>query len=311
MTHYFTSFDVRGSERFIRAATVIVFTPVLLMFAVGCAAEQAPNGGTESNLKQVGLANTPAEKTADETADGGEKHKTARKIIYDARIDLLVDSINATEQAMLGLIDAHEGFLAESDQSSFAQNQRRATWRVRVPVKHFHAFTSAVARLGEVRQNHVGSQDITEEFMDLEARIRNKREEEKRLLKHLADSTGKLEDILAVEKELARVRGEAEQMEGRLRFLTDRSDLSTVTIEATEWKDYNPPVAATFSTQVGRTFFRSVQALLDFGRAIALMLVALAPWAPLIVIGLIIIRWAIRHGQRRTRPVTFTPATRS
>src|SRR5262245_15959646 len=173
------------------------------MFAGGCAAEQAPKGGTGSNLKQVGLANTPAEKTADKTAEGSEKHKAARKIIYDARIDLLVDSINATEQAISGLIGAHEGFLAESDQSSFAQNQRRATWRVRIPVAHFHAFTSAVARLGEVRQNHVGSQDITEEFMDLEARIRNKREEEKRLLKHLADSTGKLEDILAVEKELA------------------------------------------------------------------------------------------------------------
>ena len=115
---------------------------------------------------------------------------------------------------------------------------------------------SAVVRLGEVRHNHVGSQDVTEEYFDLEARIRNKREEEKRLLKHLADSTGKLEDILAVEKELSRVRGEAEQMEGRLRYLADRADLTTVTIEANEWKDYKPPVAATFSTQVGRTFFR-------------------------------------------------------
>jgi hypothetical protein len=184
-------------------------------------------------------------------------------------------------------------------------------WRVRVPVVHFGAFTSAVARLGEVRQNHVGSQDITEEFMDLEARIRNKREEEKRLLKHLADSTGKLEDILAVEKELSRVRGEAEQMEGRLRFLADRSDLSTVTIEATERKDYKPPVAATFSTQVGRTFLQSVEALIAFGRAIALLLVVLAPWTPLIVIGLLALRWLIRRAQRRSRPVTFTPATRA
>ena len=109
-------------------------------------------------------------------------------------------------------------------------------------------------------RNHVGSQDVTEEYVDLEARIRNKREEEKRLLKHLADSTGKLEDILAVEKELSRVRGEAEQMEGRLRFLADRAELSTVTIEASEWKDFKPPVAATFRTQVGRTFFLSVEA---------------------------------------------------
>ena len=176
----------------------------------------------------------------------GQTAKAARKIIYDARIDLLVDSLNATEQAVLDLIKEHDGFLAESDQSSVTASQRRGTWRVRVPVDQFHAFVSAVSRLGEVRTNHVGSQDVTEEYLDLEARIRNKREEEKRLIKHLADSTGKLDDILAVEKELSRVRGEVEQMEGRLRFLANRTELSTVTIEALEWKDYKPPVAATF-----------------------------------------------------------------
>jgi Domain of unknown function (DUF4349) len=313
MTQFFRSFDVRDPERSIRANVLLVFTPILLMLACGCAAEQSPDGAAQNNLKQVGLAEPSAggEQTADKTKEPGKSVKAVRKIIYDARIDLVVDSLNATEQAISKLIEEHEGFLAESDQSSMAQNQRRGMWRVRVPVAHFDAFTSAVARLGEVRQNHVGSQDITEEFMDLEARIRNKREEEKRLLKHLADSTGKLEDILAVEKELSRVRGEAEQMEGRLRFLADRSDLSTVTIEATEWKDFKPPMAATFSTQIGRTFLRSVEALVEFGRAIALLLVALAPWTPLIVIALVTLRWLVRRGQRRSRPVTFTPATRT
>ena len=112
-----------------------------------------------------------------------------------------------------------------------------------MPVDRFDAFVGQVSRLGEVRTSHVGSQDVTEEFFDLEARIRNKQEEEKRLLKHLADSTGKLEDILKVESELSRVRGEVEQMQGRLRFLANRADLSTVTITATEWKDYTPPAA--------------------------------------------------------------------
>ena len=278
----------------------------------GCGAEEAPVGGTGSNLKQVGLANltTPAEKAGDKNGDAANPAKAVRKIIYDARIDLVVESLNATEQAISTLIGEHEGFLAESDRSSQTHERPRASWRVRVPVAQFQAFTSAVARLGEVRQNHVGSQDVTEEFMDLEARIRNKREEEKRLLKHLADSTGKLDDILAVEKELSRVRGEAEQMEGRLRFLADRADLSTVTIDATEWKDYKPPVAATFSTQIGRTFFRSVESLVEFGRVLALVVVALAPWLPLVLIGLFIIRWLVRHGQRRARPVSFTPVAR-
>ena len=308
----FASFNVHDPKRLIRAATFVVLTALSTTIACGCGAEQDPAAGTASGLKQLGLAaptpGTPAEQPTDKTDAPGQPARAARKIIYDARIELVVDSLNATEAAILRLIKEHDGFLAESDQSSLAQNQRRATWRVRVPVAHFEAFAGAVARLGEVRQNHVGSQDVTEQYVDLEARIRNKREEEKRLLKHLADSTGKLEDILAVEREITRVRGEAEQMEGKLRYLADRSELSTITIEANEWKDYKPPVAASFPTQMGRTFFLSIETLLEFGKAIALVLIALAPWIPLIAIGLFVVRWAIRHNRSgpRSKPLVST-----
>ncbi len=142
-----------------------------------------------------------------------------------------------------------------------------------MPADRFAPFAAAVSRLGEVRRNHVGTQDVTEEYFDLEARIRNKQEEEKRLVKHLAASTGNLKDILDVERELSRVRGEAEQMQGRLRFLSNRADLSTVTINATEWKDYKPPVAPTYSTQISRTFFRSVENLGTFFTSLSLVLV--------------------------------------
>ena len=236
-----------------------------------------------------------------------QPRKTARKIIYDARIELVVDSLTATEQAILRIIKENDGFLAESDQTSAQQNQRHATWRVRVPVANFEAFVGAVVKLGEVQRNHVGSQDVTEEYLDLDARIRNKREEEKRLLKHLADSTGKLEDILAVERELSRVRGEAEQMEGRLRFLADRADLSTVTIEANEWKDFKPPVAASFGTQISRTFFNSVERLVEFGKGFSIVVVALLPWIPLMLIGLVLARWLIRYASRSARQTPAQP----
>lgn len=238
--------------------------------------------------------------------------KTAalRKIIYDARVDVVVDSLGSAEGAVLALIKEHDGFLAESDQSSATSNQRRATWRVRVPVDHFNAFLTAVTNLGEVRQNHVGSQDVTEEYFDIEARIRNKQEEEKRLLKHLSESTGKLDDILAVERELSRVRGEVEQMQGRIRLLADRTELSTIVVEATEWKDYKPPIAPAFPVQLGRAFFNSVDNLLAFGKAIAMLIVVLAPWLPVILVGAFFARWLIggKRGAARGRPLGMPPA---
>jgi Domain of unknown function (DUF4349) len=290
-----------------------LFTWILLatVAAGGCGAEP---GDSSTDLKQVGLAvsdssaATPA--AGDKSKRPGQPVQAARKIIYDARVEITVDSLNATEQAISALVQEHDGFLAESDQASVTATQRRGMWRVRVPVDRFRAFLTAVTRLGEVRQNHVGSQDVTEEYIDLEARIRNKREEEKRLIKHLADSTGKLEDILAVEKELSRVRGEIEQMEGRLRFLANRAELSTVTIEALEWKDYKPPVAATFSTQLGRTFYRSVESLVDFGKTLLLIAVALAPWLPLIGLAILLVRWMVIRSTRggvRSRPAALAP----
>jgi hypothetical protein len=221
-----------------------------------------------------------------------------RKILYDARIELLVESLNSAEQAILGLIQEHGGFLAQSDQIGQTSVQRQATWRVRVPADHFDAFVSAVSRLGEVRENHVSSQDVTEEYVDIEARIRNKQEEEKRLLKHLSDSTGKLEDILSVERELSRVRGEIEQMQGRLRFLANRAELSTITITASEFRNYTPPVPTALPAQIGHTFFGSLDALVAVGKAFLLVLVALVPWLPLIVLGLLLVRWLIHLGQR-------------
>jgi hypothetical protein len=112
-----------------------------------------------------------------------------------------------------------------------------------------------------------------------------------------------------VERELSRVRGEVEQMQGRLRFLANRTELSTVTIEAMEWHDYKPPVAATLQTQLGRTFFNSVENLSEFGRFLLLFTVALAPWLPLMVLGYFLARWIVRfrRGAVRSQPDRAAP----
>jgi hypothetical protein len=277
---------------------------------LGLAMHNYTNAGRSTSAGEVPAFLTPSDSTsskspapaapaeAAQTPERKSPPALPRKIIYDARIDLLVESLNSTEQAILKLVKDHGGFLAESGQAGQVHEQRRGTWRVRVPVDHFDAFVGAVSRLGEVRQSHVGSQDVTEEYVDVGARLRNKQEEEKRLLRHLSDSTGKLEDILSVERELSRVRGEVEQMQGRLQFLSNRAALSTVTIEAIEWKDYTAPVPTTLQAQIGHTFFGSLDTLTAVGKALLLVLVALVPWLPLIVLGLLLVRRLIRSGQR-------------
>jgi hypothetical protein len=205
-----------------------------------------------------------------------------RKIIYDAQVTLVVESVGSLEQELEKLCTQSGGYIAEKTISGSSHEKRQGTWKVRIPSDRFNAFLASVGRLGEMQQNHIDSQDVTQEYYDLEARISNKQQE--RLQKHLDDSTGKLEDILAVERELSRVRGEVEQMQGRLRYLANQTDLSTVTISASELMNYTPPVSPTFAAQIGRTFRESTQLLADFGKGVVLVAVAAAPWVPVVAL---------------------------
>ena len=237
-------------------------------------------------------------------AKGPPPAAQARKIIYNAQVDLIVESISSLERELRSLNKQHGAFISETEIDAATELRRSATWKVRVPVERFDDYLAALIRLGELQRDHVNSQDVTEEFYDLDARIKNKQEEEKRLLKHLADSTGKLDDILTVERELSRVRGEVEQMQGRIQFLGSQSALSTITIRANEVHDYKPPEAPTFGTEIGRTFQTSVGHLVNLGKAIVIVVVAVAPWLPVALLMLLPLAWASR---RRVRERRFVP----
>jgi len=277
----------------------------MLLPVSGCA-EEARERAHITDVETAASAAPSGGEKADKSKSTDIPPALPRKIIYNAEVTLVVESVTTLGDQITKLVKDAGGYISETDQASLAHTQRRATWKVRVPVERFDTFLAAVARLGELERNHVDSQDVTQEFYDTEARIANKQQEEKRLLKHLADSTGKLEDILAVEKELSRVRGEIEQMQGRLKYLASFSALSTVTITATEVRDYTPPVAPTFAKQIERTFHTSLAQLVDFGRGVVLFLVALAPWLPVLAV-LALPVWLLIRRSARSRGASRVP----
>ena len=175
---------------------------------------------------------------------------------------------------------------------------RQGSWKVRVPVDSYDPFVKGVVALGELVSLRANSQDVSEEYFDLDARQAAKKVEEQRLLKHLTESTGKLEDILAVERELSRVRTEIERMQGRLRALANLTSLATVTITASEIKGYVPPQAPTLGTKIARTFAGSLDSLRQFGEALLIACVALVPWLPLIALVVGLVFWLVRRASR-------------
>lgn len=280
------------------------------------AADRAPSGSAFETTAEpaTGMASAPGSELAagpgrmQEAAGGANGAQTAtpvqRRIIYRGDIELAIDSLETFEPQIQTLVKTANGYISDYSISGSPGRARSARWQVRIPADSFDTFVAEVVKLGELEANRRTSQEVTAEFVDLEARIKNKRVEEERIIKLLEERTGQLEDIIKIETELSRVRGEIEQMEGRLRLLTDQTTMSTVTIEVKERTKYEvaAPVAATFGERVDRTFRESMADLRRTGEWVALGLVALAPWLPFWLIGLIVVilvvRWFFR-GLRR------------
>ena len=266
-------------------AVAVAWLSVVLLALAGC-------GGMEyQGVSSAGAPQSPATMAgggaaAAATATGTARpvSATPRKLIYNSEVELVAESLGAAERSLLQLVKAHGGFVANTAVTGSTGTPRTGRWTVRVPVEQFEQFMAAVAKVGELQKVQTNSQDVTEEFYDLGARLSNKQVEEQRLVAHLKGSTARLQDILSVERELSRVRGEIEQIQGRLRLLADQTDLSTVNVTINEVKDFAPKERTTFTAQIGRTFGSSLGFMRDVGQGIVLVIVALAPWLVLLAL---------------------------
>lgn len=222
-----------------------------------------------------------ARNSADESATD-----TTRKVIYEAEISLVVDDVSKLESEMTSLVKRLGGYLADAAVDRSQGQQLSGRWRVRVPVAQFEDFLDAVSKLGIAESRRQTSQDVSEEFVDLEARISNHKRLEERIVKLLEEPSGEIKEVIEVERELARVRGELEQMEGRKRYLTDRTDMTTVIVLAREERDYVPPEAPTFASRIHQAWDDSLIALRQFGEHVVVATVAAVPW--IVVVGAVL-----------------------
>jgi hypothetical protein len=266
--------------------------------AVGGAGAGAPAAAPYADFMKAKSPEASAARSDETTRpDEAVPKSIPRKIIYTAEVDLIVNSFTSGEGELQRLVKAHGGYFAGANVTGTPGTPRQGSWTVRVPVARFDAFMGALTSLGELQRTHTDSQDVTEEYYDLGARMANKQVEERRLLQHLQRSTARLTDILAVEKELTRVRGEIEQIQGRLKLLSNQTELTTVTVSMREVKGYVAPKPATFGTQISRTFGDSLFMLGQALKTVVLMIVALIPWllVPAVVLLPIWLVWRRYH----------------
>lgn len=216
-----------------------------------------------------------------------------RRVIRSAHLLLEVENLDAAAARLVRLAEAAGGFVADS---SYAQLgvAPEGTFSLRVPAGRFADVLAQLEGIGRVLQRRVSGQDVTEEYIDLQARIRNLERHEQRLLTFMDQAT-KVSDLLAIEQQLARVRGEIEMLTGRLRFLDNRVELATIDVTLREqakpasgsWWDAGRLVA-----KMRNAFLATLRQMLGAVEAVAVVLSALAPILVLAGVGWLVVRRA-------------------
>ena len=226
-----------------------------------------------------------------------------RKIIRNANLTIEVNSTTETQRKIASIAETHQGFVVTTEATQRPTEDRTkpeitVNLVVRVPAAQFNQAMEEIRAAGlRVIQEKVAGQDVTEEFMDLEARIKNQKALETQFIE-IMKRAGKVEDALSVQRELAEVRTEIEKLEGRRRFLENQASLSTITVTL------QPPTQIVNATG----FWYSVRSAFSDGVDVALAIilfmiravVALAPIA--LLIGLpfaLIARFVFRRLRRK------------
>ena len=183
------------------------------------AAAAAPEEMMEKAMAGDGGAGSP----------GGTLQFANRKIISTGNITVEVDDVESSVAAVEAIVDGMGGYVEVLSRSG-GDDFSRASLTIRVPQGQFASAYDRIRDLGEVLNEHQGSEDVSEQFIDLEARLNSALREEQSYLS-LLGRTSNVSEVLAIERELARVRADIERYQGQLDFLTRRVDLSTIYVE--------------------------------------------------------------------------------
>jgi Domain of unknown function (DUF4349) len=238
----------------------------------------------------TGAAGAPAAESAsgkaDEPAAGSAKALTLsaladsrpdRYLIKNATLTLEANDARQASSRLVAAVQAARGYVSDNHETVDALGTRSITIEVRVPFVRFDRALLEIEALGKVLEKQISAQDVTEEFVDSQAKLRNLQRTELRLLEHL-NRTGRLADTLLVEKELSRVRGAIDQLEGRLRYLAHRVAFSTLTITLTEAarpQQMAPPESFSTTKEVAD----AVRSLVVFGRGLWTAAIWVGVWS--------------------------------
>lgn len=295
-----------------RKLFLVVLSVIIMLVLTSCGtANLDQDKSAEINYgDSVGLyANS--ERESDDTASFEEKENTQettsneitqdRMIIHTAQMYIKVKSLADSQSKLEEKIDKYGGYLVESNINQTDDTDASGNMTVRIPAKHFKAFLADTDDIAaEVVEKNISGQDVTEEYVDLSSRLTSKRVVEKRLIAFMEEAE-KTSDLLTISADLAEVQEEIEVIIGKMNYLDNQADFSTVHIHMSEANVTVPEIdSSKLNTweNTKKQFMTSVNTILTAGSSLVVFFIGNIPMIALILLALVIVYIFVRRKRK-------------
>lgn len=228
---------------------------------------------------------------------------TGPMVIHTAELSVVANDVDEARSKLEGILKRHHGYLGDLTTSGSADSARMLTATLQVPADQLDAAIGELKAMGRVESESQKGEEVSQQYVDLQARLGNARETEQTLLDILRHRTGRLSDVLEVEQEIASVRENIERMEAEKKSMEKQVAFSTVTMKVTEdYKQHVHVVPDSTSTRVRNAAVDGYETMVAGLINLLLFLVSAGP--SILLWGAVLFfpaRWAWKKWQKRNR----------
>jgi HAMP domain-containing protein len=274
--------------------------------------------GAAEAIPQPDLARADGASSASTVPGAAQAATLDPMLVRTGEAVIRVDSLDPAIARVRQLVQRAGGIVGNTAITAGTDEVRRAEMELRIPTAGFDAAVDALSSVGQVQSVNVTASDVGEEYTDVTARVANARRVEARLLELMDARNGQLEEVLHLEREVARVRQEIERHDGRLRYLSTRASVSVITVTLHE--GHTPGAVGPGERPIRDAL---LSAWSSFIRLVAGLISALGVLIPLVVLAVLAwrgMRWLKRREtdldavyrealrRERERPASAPPA---
>ncbi|MCA1011303.1 DUF4349 domain-containing protein [Halobacillus halophilus] len=283
---------------------------ILLLLAVSSACSQNEDNSAETSEESSsdsaasnGLSETPSEAENREENDPARiaQNSEQRMMVYEANIDVETNHYDQFHQDLQERMNQQEAHMVESNISKNEQGRRQGYIRIRVPQSNFESLLTGIEEISsDVLSRNISGRDVTEEYVDLESRLQAKEKIESRLLTFMEQAEA-TEDLIKISQDLERVQSEIEVLKGKINYLENQSDFSTITVSIQETAS-----GANLNNSPGNIWEETKQAFIHslhyVGQFFSWLIVFFLGYSPFLALiaGVGLLFWLVRRKKKKS-----------